>query len=444
MNIDERPNVRFVELASKPNHLNLIRATIDALPRPTDARIYYSDTRISGLQLVITPQGTKSWYLYRRTGPSRRPKRHYLGRYPDLSPDEARRKAEQWRGAIAAGGDPTAAKQVERARGVTLGEAFQAFCDVRGDRLKPRTLRDYRRFLEPPPAGGKAPFEDWRDRPLIAIAKDQVGARHRMLTQLRGPAQADHAMRFLRSLINFARYNYEADGIPLVAENPVLRLSQTKAWNRAKRRTTFIAPHELRAWFRAVESLRQGGEDTQGTLVADYLELVILTGLRRSEAAKLRRGDVDLKGRTLTVRDPKNHEDHTLPLTDRLVELVRRRLRFAEPQLFAFVFPGEGVQGHLVEPRRHVLKVMQRSGVEFAMHDLRRTFATVAESLDISAYALKRLLNHKMRNDVTAGYVVSQIERLRKPMQQITDYMLSRAGARPGANVVSLPMENTG
>lgn len=32
-----------------------------------------------------------------------------------------------------------------------------------------------------------------------------------------------------------------------------------------------------------------------------------------------------------------------------------------------------------------------------------RTFATIAEGLDLSAYALKRLLNHKMNNDVTAG-----------------------------------------
>ncbi len=31
-------------------------------------------------------------------------------------------------------------------------------------------------------------------------------------------------------------------------------------------------------------------------------------------------------------------------------------------------------------------------------HDLRRTFITIAESLDISAYAVKRLANHKMAN----------------------------------------------
>ena len=53
------------------------------------------------------------------------------------------------------------------------------------------------------------------------------------------------------------------------------------------------------------------------------------------------------------------------------------------------------------------------SGVSFSAHDLRRTFITIAESLDISVYALKRLLNHKMTNDVTAGYIITDVERLR-------------------------------
>jgi integrase len=53
--------------------------------------------------------------------------------------------------------------------------------------------------------------------------------------------------------------------------------------------------------------------------------LLILTGLRRSEAAQLQWGDIDLKGRTLTVRDTKNREDHTLPLSDRLLELLKLR-----------------------------------------------------------------------------------------------------------------------
>ena len=89
-----------------------------------------------------------------------------------------------------------------------------------------------------------------------------------------------------------------------------------------------------------------------------------------------------------------------------------------------YVFSGDGKSGYLIEPRRQVQKVIQLSEVSFTLHDLRRTFITIAESLDISAYALKRLVNHKMSNDVTAGYIVSDVERLRKPMEQVSAQLL--------------------
>jgi hypothetical protein len=46
-----------------------------------------------------------------------------------------------------------------------------------------------------------------------------------------------------------------------------------------------------------------------------------------------------------------------------------------------------------------------------------------ADSLDLPAYALKRLLNHKMNNDVTAGYIMKDVERLRSPMQQVANFI---------------------
>ncbi|WP_223800052.1 hypothetical protein [Legionella longbeachae] len=70
-------------------------------------------------------------------------------------------------------------------------------------------------------------------------------------------------------------------------------------------------------------------------------------------------------------------------------------------------------------------KVVALSGVLFTLHNLRRTFATIADSIDLPAYALKRLLNHKMINDVIAGYIMKDVERLREPMHQVTNLYLS-------------------
>jgi len=58
--------------------------------------------------------------------------------------------------------------------------------------------------------------------------------------------------------------------------------------------------------------------------------------------------------------------------------------------------------GHIVKPRKAMLNLIELSDIEFTIHDLRRTFITTAESLDILVYALKRLFNHKMNNDLTS------------------------------------------
>jgi hypothetical protein len=37
---------------------------------------------------------------------------------------------------------------------------------------------------------------------------------------------------------------------------------------------------------------------------------------------------------------------------------------------------------------------------------------------------------------VTAGYIIANVERLRKPMQQITDYVLKSAGIKGSADII--------
>jgi hypothetical protein len=52
---------------------------------------------------------------------------------------------------------------------------------------------------------------------------------------------------------------------------------------------------------------------------------------------------------------------------------------------------------------------------------------------------IKRLVNHSAGSgDVTGGYIVSDLERLRKPIQQIEDKILSLAKAKEPGKVVKL------
>jgi len=80
-------------------------------------------------------------------------------------------------------------------------------------------------------------------------------------------------------------------------------------------------------------------------------------------------------------------------MTDFIFDLFLRRMNASKQK---FVFPAKSDTGHIMEPRKAMLNVIKLSGVEFTIHDLRRMFITTAESLNISTYALKRLLNEKM------------------------------------------------
>jgi hypothetical protein len=59
----------------------------------------------------------------------------------------------------------------------------------------------------------------------------------------------------------------------------------------------------------------------------------------------------------------------------------------------------------------------------------RRVFLTTAEKLEIPHYALKKLANHVSSSDVTAGYIVVDVERLRGYMSKISDHNLAEARA---------------
>lgn len=412
--------------------LNFTKAALEALPPAKPGqRDFYRDERLKGLVVLVTATGAKSFYLYKRV--AGKPCHFFLGKHPDLTPENARKKCEAARGRAAMGEDLRATKRQEDQRRATLDDAFKAFKLARAS-LRATTVYGYERVIE-------TALSAIKTKPLVALTPDGIAKLHRQLTFERGPAQADKALRVLRGIINFAQYHYEdADGQPLLPHNPVRRLSQTRAWNRVKRRQTYVKPDQLSRWFQAVLELKVDSSKNEYCTAADWLLLTILTGLRRNEGLSLRWSDVDLGNKTLTLRDTKNHEDHTLPLSDYVHELLSARLANGRPnpqteELSDYVFASYGRLGHMVDPRDPLTQVIARSEVTFIPHDLRRTFITIAESLDIPAYALKRLLNHKMRQDVTAGYIVTDVERLRRPMQQVTDFILKRAGLRATASV---------
>lgn len=397
--------------------MKLTKTVVSNLPFAEKGQVFYWDAELPGFGMY-TGTKSKTWCVQQRIG--NKTKRVVLGKYPTMTAEQARIAAKKGIGALAAGIDTVQEKREKNIKAVTLGEVFTAFLDSR--QLKPKTVRDYTGVMN-------NIYPDWQKLAITDISRDAVERRHKKIGNERGEAYANLGARTLRSVLNYASAKYETNkGLSILPENPVKRISQTRSWYKVERRTGHLKPHQLQAWFDAVLSI-------DNPTIRDYLLFVLLTGTRKDESAKLQWTDIDLIDNSYILRDPKNKRPIQLPLSDYLADMLTKRKASSNN---AFVFPGDGARGYLVEPKRQIAKIVEKTELPFGMHDLRRTFVTIAESLDISSFAVKALVNHKQGDDVTSGYIQMNVERLRQPMQTITDFMLKSAGLKQSADVVPL------
>jgi len=328
--------------------LKLTKSVVDKLPSPSEkSQEFYRDTALKGFALRITKNGCKSFVVEKVI--DGKVKRITLGKYSNaLTVEKARTKAEIMLGKIADGVDPVAEKRKSQMQSVTLLQVFKAYIQARKS-LAPKTLYDYERVVT-------IAFAAWSNKPLASITKDMISKKPDKMGEEHGEAYANLSMRVLRALFNFAVDQYEdAQGKSLFPENPVTRLSKTRAWYKVERRQTCIKAHELAAWYNAVQAL-------SNVVLKDYLCFILFTGLRRQEAAQLKWEQVDLIAKTLTILAPKNGISHTLPLSGYLYELLSRRHAVAISQ---YVFPGTGAARHLIEPRKQMARVTERTGIAF-------------------------------------------------------------------------------
>ena len=394
------------------HRIRLTKTAVENLPFDSTRSIFYRDVELPGFGIRVG-KTAKSFFVEGRINGVNR--RQVIGSHNLFSPESARREAKRILLEMLQGKDPRSGNTADSKK-ITLGKAFDDYINSRS--LKPSTLHDYNRIKT-------KDLDDWMHKPIVLITKNMIEQKHVELGA-QSHARANNAMRVLRAVLNYSMAKYEdASGVSILIVNPVSRLSKTRSWFKIHRRQTVIRAHQLGAWINAVLDLPNIVRRRDASIVRDYLLLIAFTGLRKSEAAKLQWKSVDLEGKTITIHDTKNHDDHTLPLPDFLVKMLQLR---HEKTSGDYVFPGTGQADSLVEPRKQIAHVTAATKINFTLHDLRRTFITVAESLDIPAYALKRLLNHRMTNDVTAGYIIADPERLREPMERICKFMLEKAG----------------
>lgn len=391
------------------------KKNIEQIPAP-EKRCRIMDTGTPGLVLDLYPTGTRTYRVYKKIKGQKSPVSVTLGKYDSLSIEQARKLAIEAIHTISAGSNPNKEARASIKSQVSLSDVYADYLKSR--QLTPSTVRGYQIVID-------TYLGAYREKPLITIDEDTVKKEHARISKA-SPAQADLVMRFLRALFNFAKYEYRGiDNTCIFTNNPVQILSHLRQWNKVDRRNTRLTKSQLPAWFNALESIRTTG-DLFSASVCDMAEVALLTGLRRSELLGLKWPQINLRERTFFISKTKNGDPLELPITDRCLEIFNRR--YALKDHHGFVFNADNNHGVIREPKKVFIKIREQSGIEFTLHDLRRTFTTTAESINIGPYMIKRLLNHKSRrDDVTAGYVILTPEELRDPAQEIENKILDLA-----------------
>lgn len=282
---------------------------------------------------------------------------------------------------------------------ISLQTCYDSYVSLRV--LRPSTRKGYDRVI-------LKYCIDWLERDLPSLTDDEILKKYVGIREKSGSAQAALAVRVLKALYAYAIARFQ---IPERNIGRILRVAGITL--TPIRKTRHIQKNDLPKWYKAVSSQ---SKTRQERTARDIFLLGLFTGLRKTEIMSLKWEDIDLRSRILTARNTKNHRDHSLPLPDFLVRLLRERK--PDTGKSPYVFPGKDLTVRIRDIDDSRFRVIDESGINFTIHDLRRTFATIAAEMGIPPYLLKKLLNHKS-GDVTEGYVISTVEILRSPVQKI-------------------------
>ena len=102
---------------------------------------------------------------------------------------------------------------------------------------------------------------------------------------------------------------------------------------------------------------------------------------------------------------------------------------------------GYNVDGVMAIPRWPLDQITNKTGIEFSSHDLRRTFATIAEASLLPETIIKRLLNHATDNNVTGGYIRTESNTMKQAIDRIAGFINEHV-TPDGNNIINLKSIN--
>lgn len=376
---------------------------------------YLWDRDLKGFGLKVTPAGRKVYLVqYRLGGRKGRTRRVTIGLHGVLTADQARSRAKQLLGEVAAGRDPAAALHEERGSS-RLGELLMRFLEEYATgKLKPSTAGEYHRLAR------LHIFPVLQHRLVGDISRSDVVRMHTSLAAK--PYQANRVAALLSKFFNWC----ERDGHRPDGSNPCRHVEKFGEVKRER----FLSSEELT---RLGEALRAAeAERTASPWIIGAIRLLALTGARLSEILTLRWEFVNFERAMIRLPDSKTGAKTlylNAPALNVLTEIPRVD---GNP----FVIVGERKGARLVNLQKPWRRIRAAAGLDdVRLHDLRHSFASAAVAGGMSLPMIGALLGHS-QPQTTARYAHLSADPLRAASETI-------AGQIAGALVIASRRGNT-
>lgn len=346
----------------------LTKRYIDSLTTP-DSEQFIFDELLPGFGLRLYPTGRKSFLVQYRSGG--RTRRVSLGRFGTVTPDEARGRARELLGTVAAGNNPSEDRRQERLTPTVASLCSRFLVEHVEQHCKPITIREYRRTIEKhiKPAIGAFRLSD--------ISRADVSDLHHRMRAT--PYQANHALSVMSKMFNLA----EIWGLKPDGSNPCRHVKKYRVHQRER----FLSPEELKTLGRVLSDCEANGSESKPVVSA--FRLLILTGCRLNEIRMLKWEFV--KPGYLVLPDSKTGP-RRIPVTPE-IEAVLAEIPEIEgnPYIITGLIEGQPIND-LQKPWR---RIRELSGLEdVRIHDLRHTYASNAVMGGMDILMVSKLLGH--------------------------------------------------
>jgi integrase len=398
-----QPRPQTIKFRQRSERKRLNKRTVEALKPPpanpdgTPAKVLVYDTQTPRLGMVVWSTGGKTWVWVGR-GCDGRMLKYKLGKYPEVSPEQARKLAGKVSAGIVNGLDPRQEKWRAK-REMLLGELLEVYLE--------RHARPHKKTWERDRAIFALHLGRLRSRYLSSLPQGEISTLHIRIGKEHGKYAANRVLALLSKLYSFAA----TLGFP--GPNPARGIQRFKERSRDR----FLSGDELERFFKAL------GQET--ALFADFFAVLLLTGVRRGNVQAMRYEQLDLDGATWRIPDTKNDEPLTVHLTGQVVEILRRRL--AESAGSPWVFPGKGRTGHLAEVKSAWGRIVRRAGLaDVRPHDLRRTLGSWQAAAGASLPIIGKSLGHRSQA-ATAVYARLNLDPVRAAVDTAAAAILAAA-----------------